>query len=243
MLVRAAALLRRLVRADAAGAAAGLAAHGALALASAGLAVGGAVAGFFSAGILALPAFVGCGALFGWAAALLHRTMEPRAGSGDWLGIHRRGGAAAGVGLAAAMLLGGIEPWHWSSPELRYAVLGLLLSLGFAWHSAAAWRQIREDGQPILRPGRRALVLVGLAYAVPALPIWPAHPHRWAPAWPADLLRRGAQAVARRGEDRAADAAALRDWRTTEGRTLVEGERAALRPRGGLRLSVTAPDG
>jgi hypothetical protein len=61
-----------------------------LALASAGLAVVGAVAGFFSAGVLALPAFVGCGALFGWAAALLHRTMEPRWGNGPAAGRLRR---------------------------------------------------------------------------------------------------------------------------------------------------------
>ena len=116
----------------------------ALALANAGLASADLVAGIFSAGILGLPAFLFCGALFGQVASALHREVAPRL-SEDWRLIHRRGGAAAGAGLAAAMLIGGIDAQHWPSQVLRFAVLGGLLSVGFVWHARVSWRRLRED--------------------------------------------------------------------------------------------------
>lgn len=94
----------------------------ALALTNAGLASAGLIAGVFSAGILGLPAFLACGALFGQVAAALHRDIAPQCFE-DWRLIHRRGGAAAGAGLAAAMVIGGIDPQHWPSQMLRFAVL------------------------------------------------------------------------------------------------------------------------
>ncbi|NMJ40920.1 hypothetical protein GWK16_06690 [Roseomonas sp. JC162] len=116
----------------------------ALALTNAGLASAGLVAGIFSGGILGLPAFLVCGALFGQVAGALHREVAPRL-SEDWRWIHRRGGAAAGAGLAAAMLIGGIDAQHWPSQILRFTVLGAVLSIGFAWHARVSWWQLRED--------------------------------------------------------------------------------------------------
>lgn len=120
-------------------------AAGALALINAGFAVLGFVVGLVSLGALSLPAFVGCGVLFGTSAAQLHAQVRPGAASGEWLSIHRRGGAAAGAGLMAAMLIGAVEAPYWPSPLLRYAVLGAVLSAGFAWHARASWREMREE--------------------------------------------------------------------------------------------------
>lgn len=120
-------------------------ATGQLALIDAVLAASGFGVGLMSAGVLALPAFVGCGALFGACAARLQARIEPGADSGEWSSVHRRGGAAAGAWLAAAMLIGVVETPYWPSPLLRYAVLGAVLSAGFAWHARASWRKMRED--------------------------------------------------------------------------------------------------
>lgn len=116
----------------------------ALGLTNLGLAAAGLIAGLLSFGILGLLAFGVCGALFGQVAAALHRAVAPQL-SDDWRLIHRRGGATAGAGLAAAMLIGGIDAQHWPSQILRFAVLGGILSIGLAWHMRVSWCQLRED--------------------------------------------------------------------------------------------------
>lgn len=120
-------------------------ATGRLALVNAVLAVFGFAAGFGSGGMLGLPAFVGCGALFGNSAARLHARVRPGADRGEWLTIHCRGGAAAGAGLMTVMVIGVVEAPYWPSPLLRYAVLGAVLSAGFAWHARASWREMRAE--------------------------------------------------------------------------------------------------